>query len=311
MIGIIVLNYNTADYTLKCISKIKEATTISYKIYVVDNASKDDSVSVLRQSLEQEKDVEFIISENNGGYSYGNNIGIKKAVQDGCEKLLILNPDVEICKNSVEIMAETLDKDPSIAIVGPKVLTSEGALQDLLINGFSYGEYIKSKQPVKLAYKILTGKYFVKAKKKQYLPEEEQEVSGMVCGCSFMVRSDFFERIGYFDDKVFLYCEEEILFEEVKRAGMKVWYNPAAVVVHKGSVSTGGWMSVFSRRCLSYSRLYFQMKYTKGMKGIKLNFAIFLAKTDFVIVSWKLKQDYKEQYKQLKADIKRLKAEMA
>lgn len=304
MIGAIILNYNTAEDTIKCVRSIEQKTKVAYKIYVVDNFSKDDSAKILIDEFKDDENVVVIISDSNGGYSKGNNIGIKAAIENGYDKILVVNPDVELKNNAIDIMAATLDNDRSIAVVGPEVLDAEGKLQDFVTKGLTYKQFIKSKQPVRFLYNIITGKRFRKTESQRLLPVEESEVKGMVSGCCFMVRSDFFKSIGYFDDNVFLYCEEGIIYEEVKKKGLKVWYNPKACVVHKGSVSIGGWLSVFSRRCLSSSLFYFQLKYAKNMKGIKRALAVFLTKTDFILMSRKLKQDYKQQYRLLKEDIK-------
>lgn len=305
MVGVVILNYNTADDTIVCVRSIEKTTQMPYKIFVVDNCSKDDSVKVLKTAFEGDDKIVIKVADSNGGYSKGNNIGIKAAIECGCDKILIVNPDVELKNNAIAILAETLDKDSTIAIVGPKVVDAEGQLQDYVMNGSTYKEFIINKQPVRFIYNLLTGKRFKKAKQVKHLPEKESQLDGMVSGCCFMARGDFFESIGYFDDNVFLYCEEGIIYEEVKKKGLKVWYNPDACVMHKGSVSIGGWLSVFSRRCFASSLFYFQLKYNENMKGFKRALAAFLTKIDFILMSKKYKQDYKLQYKFLKEDINR------
>ncbi|MFQ7303189.1 MAG: glycosyltransferase family 2 protein, partial [Beduini sp.] len=91
-IGIILLNYNAYEDTKECIESLKAMTYPNYEIFVVDNDSQDDSADRLKQI----KDIHFIESGRNGGFGYGNNIGIKAAIKLGCQKILLLNNDTTV-----------------------------------------------------------------------------------------------------------------------------------------------------------------------------------------------------------------------
>lgn len=303
MTGIIILNYNTPQDTLKCIDFIMQRTTSEYKIYVVDNCSKDNSVDIIERGTAENNKVKLIISKINGGYSQGNNLGIKLAVEDGCDKIVVLNPDVEIKDGAIDKMALTMEKDESIAIVGPKIYKEDGVVQSLLINGLSFKKFLFNKQPLRFLYKLFGGRKYLDYGHKNINFEQKTQLDGMVSGCCFMARSNYFESIGYFDARVFLYCEEEILWEEVKKRKWKVVYDPDAEVLHYGSLSIGGWLSPFSRRCLAESRLYFQSKYAENFRGIRKCLAELLTKSDYVLIGKILKQDYKGEYIVLKEKI--------
>ena len=103
MIGIVILNYNSANDTLRCIRSIEEYTNVSYKIYVVDGCSQDNSYEYLSKYFNEYKNVEIIKSDINGGYSYGNNIGAIKAIDDGAE-------EPSQCRQSVRQPERSVDR---------------------------------------------------------------------------------------------------------------------------------------------------------------------------------------------------------
>lgn len=117
-VGIVILNYNTAEDTINCIDSIKKTTNISYCIYVVDGCSTDTSFEVL-SPLNNSKEIKVVKVPINGGFSYGNNIGIKLAIKDGCDYVLISNPDVVYYKNSIDSMIYKLQNNPEIGAIGP------------------------------------------------------------------------------------------------------------------------------------------------------------------------------------------------
>ena len=122
MVGIIILNYNTWEETEVCVDSIRKFTSIEYKIYIVDNCSKDDSTEKLAKKYLSDKDVKFIKNSENNGYSAGNNIGIYQAEKDGCEYIFIVNSDVELLNDAFSIMLQTLMDTQEGMMIGPSVM---------------------------------------------------------------------------------------------------------------------------------------------------------------------------------------------
>lgn len=300
MTGVIILNYNSADDTLKCVSVLRKHTGIDNYIYIVDNCSTDNSVDILMKKLAEYEKLEIILSDENKGYSCGNNIGIKKALKDGCDDIVIINPDVEIGLGTIDKLIEDIHGEGNYAVAGPKIINYDGSTNIFINNSWSYGKMLLEKQPLFKIYNLLR-----KTKKKgiKKMPEKFTRVEGMVSGCCFAIRGDVMKDIGFFDEDIFLYCEEAVLWEKLTEKHYTVCYDPDVYAVHKGSVSIGGWISPFSRRCYSISLLILIKKY-KNIKGLKMKIAKFLTKVDYVLLSKKFGQDYKLQYKILKDQIK-------
>jgi len=116
MTSIVILNYNTPEFTINCIESIKENTAAgSYEIIVVDNASMDDSVELL-QNIPKEYKVNLIVSKRNLGFSGGCNLGMRAAKG---EEICLLNSDTIVTPNWLELLKDALYGDKKTGIVGP------------------------------------------------------------------------------------------------------------------------------------------------------------------------------------------------
>ena len=129
MVGIVILNYNSWADTVACVDSIHEAEKkLEFRIYLVDNCSPVRPEPGVLESLDK-RGVIFIQNERNAGYSAGNNIGIKRALEDGCEEVLISNSDVRYETGSISELQTYLQDHPDVGIVGPKIFLRDGSIQ--------------------------------------------------------------------------------------------------------------------------------------------------------------------------------------
>lgn len=146
-VGIIILNYNEAKDTLKCVESLG-SVRYPNEIIVVDNHSTDDSEDVLKRKLPN--DVIFISTDKNLGYAGGNNIGIKKALDLGCDYICVLNNDTEADSDFLTPCIVKLKEDSSIAFIGPTIVdfyTGKIQSQGATINVFNgNNKFINFKQ---------------------------------------------------------------------------------------------------------------------------------------------------------------------
>ena len=117
-LAIISLNYNSAKEVFRLVSSLREEVVPAGCFYLIDNASNDGN-EVKEYCLKN--GIKFIANTINGGYAQGNNIGIKKAIEDGRKTFLILNPDIEISKDTIEKLYNTLVTKPELQIIGPRI----------------------------------------------------------------------------------------------------------------------------------------------------------------------------------------------
>lgn len=218
-IAVIILNYKVREKTLKCIKSIRSSFYQNIEIVVVDNNSGDD----IAKDLENINDVIFIQNDQNTGYTGGNNLGIRKALDIGADYLFILNSDAWVEKNTIASLVSIAEKDRA-DIVGPKILFADkktiwyaGGILDLAnVLGKHRGVDEKDNG--------------------QYNKEEETDY---VTGAALFVHKKVFEKIGLFDEDYFMYMEDSDFCYRARKVGFKIIYNPMAIVYHENAQSAG------------------------------------------------------------------------
>ena len=217
-LSLVVLNYNSAHDTLYCVEKLLSFGS-DFHIIVVDNMSPDGSFDEIKEKLGGSEQVDVIQSDRNGGYSYGNNFGMRYAIEHyGSTVLGILNPDVIIPRLEViSVMKEQLESDPTFAVIG-------GA--SIPVNGIYNPNYFGWKIPTALqllnfhsVIKGVSGRYRT-AVNYQMIGERLAQID-CIQGCYYLVKTHVMQEIGFLDENVFMYHEENILGIKLKRKGYK------------------------------------------------------------------------------------------
>lgn len=300
-LGIVILNYKNYQETFNCVDSIKSTINdVSYKIYIVDNCSPNESKEELSKKYLGDELVEFILNDVNGGFSAGNNVGLKKAVLDGCDAVLCTNPDVVFKNNAIGIMLDSLFSKEKIGVVGPKVYKKDGTIQNANKGKLTPLTFVVRRK----AYRFLD--WFRLEKKYTYSGYDYQEPlypKGMVSGCCFMIKSSVLLEVDYLDENVFLYHEEDILGAKLRKRGYLVMLEPSAEIVHLEGTATGG-VSAFTRYHTFYSGLYYLWVYS-GSSKFAFNYASFMIK--FLLFTYSIKnKEYRVYYKNLRKEIRNL-----
>ena len=130
-IGIVVLNYQTWELSLRCMESVQKACgAFRWRIYLVDNASKRAMPSKMQCFLTKEGTRAcFLKADENRGYASGNNLGIARALEDGCGVIVVANNDIVFKSGAIEAMAVCLLRHPKAGIVGPMVVGRDGSIQ--------------------------------------------------------------------------------------------------------------------------------------------------------------------------------------
>lgn len=256
-IAIIVLNYNGIKNTLACLDSLKRLKTGDYQteLIVVDNASTDGSAEALLKL----KDIELIVNDDNFGYSKGNNIGIKEALARKAQLVLILNNDTLVKE---DMLLNLINAQKWADIVSPKIYFAPGF-------EFHKQRYKKADLGKVVWYAGATIDWdniigvhegVDRIDKGQF--EKRKEID-LATGAAMMVKSQVFEKIGFFDEKYFLYLEDMDFCVRAKKAGFKIVYEPKAILWHKNAGSTGGSGSSLQDYYFSRNRLLFAAKYAR------------------------------------------------
>ena len=260
-IAAIILNYNSAADTRKCIEFLfLQKLNEELHVIVVDNSLPDYRLQItdyrLLSTFNFQLSTELIRTEENRGYSAGNNIGLRRATEIGAKYALVINPDMELTDvNYIAKLVEVMERDEDVVVAATDVVTPEGIHQNpMLPDGDWHGafgwvkEIFGRKKPVD-TYSFI-GNY------------KESHECAKVSGCCLMLRMSFVEEIGYFDEYPFLYCEEAILARQVEMAGKKIYYLADTQAVHRHIKSEKG-DPVKRFKHWQRSRIYFYKRYSK------------------------------------------------
>lgn len=259
LIGIVILNYNTWSETIKCIESI---TTFSndenVHIYVVDNYSPQKPTAEELATLQSYKNAEIIFHDKNNGYSAGNNIGLKKALDEGCDYYLISNSDILFVDNSISAMRTFLDENVDAGVVGPQIYNVEDKFEPIhmltKLTGWGKIKNMLTHTPLRVLVKDFE-QTFIRDKEL----EAPLKVFG-VSGCCFMVSRKCMEQLYPLDERTFLYEEEYIIGALLENLTYNAYVIPGTHVIHAQGLSTGK-VSKFSYRCLIESEQIYLRDY--------------------------------------------------
>lgn len=252
----VILNYNDSVNASNLALKLSTFNEIDI-VVVVDNCSTDDSLTVMKRMLSGFKKINLYVSEKNGGYSYGNNFGIKKAQELGCDKAIVCNTDVEFDNTFINECCNALDTQFAVVSVLMKMPGDIYPYEDNY-RIFSYSEDLLT--CFHFGRKYLRKKY----NRKLVLNNNDHQIHSVdkVPGSMFFIDINKFFECGGFDENVFLYCEERILGRKVKNKGYKVGVYYCYEYFHNHSISIDKSMSKLNQYILTYkSRLYYQKAY--------------------------------------------------
>ena len=268
----VVLNYNDSDTTRALIGSIKNYAVFSH-IIIIDNASSDDSVSEL--SKECCDNIHLIVNRKNGGYGYGNNIGVRTALEQFKSKYaLIVNPDVLFSEATVSNLISIMNNNPDCAISSCIQLNvDKKMIRAIAWHLPTYKEYVFGS--LYFMSKMFNNyNYKIEELKSQY------NIVDCVPGSLLMVDTEKFVNIGGYDEEMFLYCEETTIGNKVKRNRYTTILDIRNTYIHNHSVSINKSVSsiIQQRKILFQSRYVYLRNYLKA--GV---LKLFLAKIIFDI----------------------------
>ena len=251
--GIVILNYNDSETTVELINRIKNYEILDL-IVIVDNKSTDNSYEVLKK-YENEK-IKVIQSQANNGYGSGNNIGARYLAENNVDYIIISNPDIIFEEADIKKLCTSFD-EKNIAVVAPTI-TEHGVLN----RGWKF------KGPIWDSFSNINylGRAF---KKKQLYPEDyyngKYSKVDIVSGCFFIIKKDVFKEIGYFDENIFLYYEENVIAKKIRNLGMDIIVRNDVNIIHNHSISIDkSYNKIRKFKMLAKSQRYYHKKYNNA-----------------------------------------------
>jgi len=228
LVWIVLVNWNGGDVTLDCLASLRAVTYGRRQILVVDNASTDGSVSAIHA---QYPEVAVLSLPENRRFAGGNNAGIRHALDQGAEFIVLLNNDTTVDGTFLSRLMGAFHSHPNVGMVAPKIYYHD--------------------QPATLWYAGGHISFWTGTMRHIGIREQDHGQYDVTCdtgyatGCCLLTSREVLDRIGLLDESYSMYTEDADWSVRAQRAGYRILYEPGAKVWHKLSVSAGGHLSRF------------------------------------------------------------------
>lgn len=244
-VTIIILHLKNIQCLVDCIASLNKITYHNYDIIIVNNGLVNETLSGALTPVSQHI-TKVIDTGNNLSFSGGNNIGIKQALQDRADYILLLNDDTEVAPDFLTILISAAEVCPDAGILGPKIYRFYEP-DRVWFAGAQFNRDIC----------VATTEYDQTDQSEDAITVESDYISG----CALLIRRDTIEKIGMLDERFFLYWEDVDWGLRCSKAGLKNLIVPGSHVWHKISVTSGGVDSLIrayhkTRSHLLLARLY-------------------------------------------------------
>jgi N-acetylglucosaminyl-diphospho-decaprenol L-rhamnosyltransferase len=275
-VAIIIVSWNVREYLADCLRSVCNDLTRSQlwgETWVVDNASTDGTVSLLRALYPQ---VNVIANEENYGFAAANNQGMKAAAAMRPRYYFLLNPDTFVRPGAISELVTALDKRPKAGIAGARLIYGDGRFQHSAFYFPGLGQLMFDLMPMpsRLYESRFNGRYA----RRRFSPQRNPFKVDHPLGATMMVRADVAESTQGFDESYRMYCEEIDWSWRVREAGWDVYVVPSAEVIHYGGESTSqvpaeSVVDLWRSRAMLYQKHHGRFRYalasrlvTKAMK---------------------------------------------
>jgi GT2 family glycosyltransferase len=216
---LVLLTWNDREAVLQCLKSVRASGQPDLQVLIVDNASQDDTVTAVRSEF---PDYRVIVNDRNLGFAAGCNVGLRVALAEQAEFILLLNQDTVVAPDLFQQLLAAAQRYPKAGILGPKTyfLAKAAEGQERLLYGGSW----RGRLPLQ-----------------QHLPGIEQIDDGthntacpvdFVWGHGLFLRAAMLRNIGLFDEAFFMYYEDLDLCRRATEAGYEIWYIPQALMWH-------------------------------------------------------------------------------
>ena len=261
-LSIIIVNYNVRYFLEPCLKTVREAVKgLDAEVIVVDNASSDDSVKMVREKFPW---VRLIVNEENVGFSKANNRGIRESKG---KYVLLLNPDTLVQENSFTSCYKFMESHPDAGAVGVRMLDGSGTFLPESKRGFP-SPFVAFSKATGLSVLFPRSERFNKYHL-GYLPEDETHEVDVLTGAFMFLRREVLDKIGLLDEEFFMYGEDIDLSYRIVQAGYKNYYFPETNIIHyKGESTKKGslnYVMTFYKAMIIFARKHFHGSRKKNL----------------------------------------------
>lgn len=253
-VGVVTVTYNSAKVLPDFLTSIAGQTGVTFRLYVIDNDSRDESNSLVKSFRVEGGPVTLIENNANLGVAEANNQGILAAIQDECEFVLLLNNDTLFAPTTIaDLVSEA--RVHELDIVSPLIEATDPPSTVW----FSSGHLVPSQgfRTFHDGTGLAISTFPTKLRR-----------TGYASTCALLVRRKVFDAIGVMDPVYFVYFDDVDFAVRAVRGGFQYWVSPAAQVTHKASSLTGGKSSEFTLRWYTRNWALIAKRHLPGLRGV-------------------------------------------
>ena len=269
-LSIIIVNYNVKVFLQNLLDSIKRAAAgLQTEIIIVDNASDDGSVELLREKYPH---IKLMVNQTNLGFGKANNLALKEAQG---KFILLLNPDAIVAEDTFKKMIEFFNKTPDAGLAGCKILNPDGTLQLPCRRSFP-GPWTSFTKVTGLSTLFPGSKIFARYNL-TYLDENQTYEVDAISGSFMMMRKEVYIKVGGFDEQFFMYGEDLDLCYRIQKAGYKVYYVHSTQIIHYKGEST-------KRSSIDETKVFYKAMHLFVKKHLSTSFLVQLILQTAIIV---------------------------
>lgn len=269
-LSVVIVSYNVRYYLEQCLKSVQRAILgIDAEVWVVDNASTDDSVNYLSARFPE---VHYIANKENVGFSRANNQAI---CQSDSEYVLLLNPDTIVAENTLRGCIDFLDSHSDVGATGVRMLHPDGSFAPESRRSIPtpFVSFCKMTGLGSLfPYSRRFGRYYMR-----YLDSGEANPIEVISGAFNMIRRKALNQVGLLDEDFFMYGEDIDLSYRLLQGGWKNYYLPLLILHYKGEStekSSYRYVHVFYNAMLIFFNKHFSSRY--HVLGLLIRLAVYV-----------------------------------
>ena len=252
-IGLVTITYNSEKVIEPFLACVWKQTYNNIELYVIDNASTDTTLSIIAK--QKDPRLKVIKNQSNFGVAKANNQGIRKAIDDGCDQVLIINNDVEFEEALIEKLLK-VQLEENISLVSPKMMFYSN--KNLIWYAGSWFDKWRGYLPLDRGMKQIDDGQFDEIMEVEYAPT-----------CCLLIKKQVFQDVGFMDEKYFVYFDDtDFLYRVWKNGKHRTYYVPNIEFYHK----VGSLTNSFKKKRKIYRGDFFLKQNTR-------NHVYFLKKT--------------------------------
>jgi N-acetylglucosaminyl-diphospho-decaprenol L-rhamnosyltransferase len=263
-LDVVIVSYRCRELLRRCLESLREHGPAGARIFVVDNASEDGTVEMLRDEFHE---VEAIANGHNAGFAAANNFAIRRG---SAPYVLVLNPDTRLTE-PLEPLLELMEERPEVGICGCRLVREDGTFDHAAKRSFP--------TPLgALAHFTRVGRkaWAPRALSQYRAPDVEEGPVDAVNGAFMLIRRAALDEVGLFDEGYWMYMEDLDLCYRFARAGWTTWYHPGVEGVHVKGGTVGGRRGVRLEVAFHYGMFRFYRKHYARTHRRFANAAVYL-----------------------------------